>query len=100
MQELQRKGGRVIGIVNVVGSTIARQCDGGIYLHAGAEMSVAATKSFTSTVAAFALLALHLGRMRDLSPSTGKRIVDGLKGLPGQDHGDPGAGRRDRQDRP
>jgi len=82
VQELQRKGGRVIGIVNVVGSTIARQCDGGIYLHAGAEMSVAATKSFTSTVAAFALLALHLGRMRDLSPSNGKRIVEGLKGLP------------------
>ena len=82
VQELQRKGGRVIGIVNVVGSTIARQCDGGIYLHAGAEMSVAATKSFTSTVAAFALLALHLGRMRDLSPSNGKRIVDGLKALP------------------
>jgi glucosamine--fructose-6-phosphate aminotransferase (isomerizing) len=82
VQELQRKGGRVIGIVNVVGSTIARQCDGGIYLHAGAEMSVAATKSFTSTVAAFALLALHLGRMRDLSPSNGKRIVDGLRALP------------------
>ena len=82
VQELQRKGGRVIGIVNVVGSTIARQCDGGIYLHAGAEMSVAATKSFTSTVVAFALLALHLGRMRDLSPSNGKRIVDGLKALP------------------
>jgi len=82
VQELQRKGGRVIGIVNVVGSTIARQCDGGIYLHAGAEMSVAATKSFTSTVAAFALLALHLGRMRDLSPSNGKRIVNGLKALP------------------
>ena len=82
VQELQRKGGRVIGIVNVVGSTIARQCDGGIYLHAGAEMSVAATKSFTSTVTAFALLALHLGRMRDLSPSNGKRIVEGLKGLP------------------
>ena len=82
VQELQRKGGRVIGIVNVVGSTIARQCDGGIYLHAGAEMSVAATKSFTSTVAAFALLALHLGRMRDLSPSNGKRIVDGLRSLP------------------
>jgi glutamine---fructose-6-phosphate transaminase (isomerizing) len=82
VQELQRKGGRVIGIVNVVGSTIARQCDGGIYLHAGAEMSVAATKSFTSTVTAFALLALHLGRMRDLSPTNGKRIVDGLKALP------------------
>jgi glucosamine--fructose-6-phosphate aminotransferase (isomerizing) len=82
VQEVQRKGGRVIGIVNVVGSTIARQCDGGIYLHAGAEMSVAATKSFTSTVAAFSLLALHLGRMRDLSPSNGKRILEGLKSLP------------------
>jgi glucosamine--fructose-6-phosphate aminotransferase (isomerizing) len=84
VQELQRKGGRVIGIVNVVGSTIARQCDGGIYLHAGPEMSVAATKSFTSTVTAFALLALHLGRMRDLSPSNGRRILDGLKALPEQ----------------
>src|SRR5919106_554067 len=57
VQELQRKGGRVIGIVNVVGSTIARQVDGGIYLHAGPEMSVAATKSFTSTLAAFAQIA-------------------------------------------
>jgi glutamine---fructose-6-phosphate transaminase (isomerizing) len=84
VQELQRKGGRVIGIINVVGSTIARQVDGGIYLHAGPEMSVAATKSFTSTVTAFALLALHLGRMRDLAPSEGKRIIDGLQALPRQ----------------
>ncbi|MFC4943980.1 glutamine--fructose-6-phosphate transaminase (isomerizing) [Pseudonocardia sp. GCM10023141] len=84
VQELQRKGGRVIGIVNVVGSTIARQVDGGIYLHAGPEMSVAATKSFTSTVVAFALLALHLGRIRDLAPSEGKRIIAGLNALPAQ----------------
>ncbi|GAA0947116.1 glutamine--fructose-6-phosphate transaminase (isomerizing) [Pseudonocardia zijingensis] len=84
VQELQRKGGRVIGIVNVVGSTIARQVDGGIYLHAGPEMSVAATKSFTSTVAAFALLALHLGRIRDLSPEQGRRIIAGLTALPDQ----------------
>jgi glucosamine--fructose-6-phosphate aminotransferase (isomerizing) len=84
VQELQRKGGRVIGIVNVVGSTIARQVDGGIYLHAGPEMSVAATKSFTSTVIAFALLALHLGRIRDLSPSEGRRIIDALNALPAQ----------------
>src|SRR4051794_41083346 len=83
VQELQRKGGRVIGIINVVGSTIARQVDGGIYIHAGPEMSVAATKSFTNTVTAFALLALHLGRMRDLSPSNGKRLLDALKALPG-----------------
>jgi len=84
VQELQRKGGRVIGIVNVVGSTIARACDAGIYIHAGPEMSVAATKSFTSTVAAFALLALHLGRIRDLSPTEGRRILAGLDALPGQ----------------
>ncbi len=84
VQELQRKGGRVIGIINVVGSTIARQVDGGIYLHAGPEMSVAATKSFTSTVTAFALLALHLGRIRDLAPSEGRRIIAGLNALPGQ----------------
>jgi glucosamine--fructose-6-phosphate aminotransferase (isomerizing) len=84
VQELQRKGGRVIGVINVVGSTIARQVDGGVYLHAGAEMSVAATKSFTSTVVVFALLALHLGRIRDLSPTEGTRIVEGLKRLPGQ----------------
>jgi glutamine---fructose-6-phosphate transaminase (isomerizing) len=84
VQELQRKGGRVIGIINVVGSTIARQVDGGIYLHAGAEMSVAATKSFTSTVTAFALLALHLGRIRDLSPTDGARIIAGLQRLPEQ----------------
>ena len=84
VQELQRKGGRVIGIINVVGSTIARQVDGGIYLHAGPEMSVAATKSFTSTVAAFALLALHLGRIRDLSPADGRRIIAGLQNLPEQ----------------
>jgi glucosamine--fructose-6-phosphate aminotransferase (isomerizing) len=83
VQEIQRKGGRVIGVVNVVGSTIARQCNGGIYIHAGPEMSVAATKSFTSTVAAFGLLALHLGRIRDLSPTAGKRILDGLAALPG-----------------
>jgi glutamine---fructose-6-phosphate transaminase (isomerizing) len=84
VQELQRKGGRVIGIVNVVGSTIARQVDGGIYLHAGPEMSVAATKSFTSTVTAFALLALHLGRIRDLAPEQGRRIIAGLAELPDQ----------------
>ncbi|RTL67469.1 MAG: glutamine--fructose-6-phosphate transaminase (isomerizing) [Pseudonocardiaceae bacterium] len=84
VQEIQRKGGKVIGVINVVGSTIARQVDGGIYLHAGPEMSVAATKSFTSTVAAFALLALHLGRIRDLSPTEGARILAGLAKLPEQ----------------
>ncbi|MFB6889471.1 glutamine--fructose-6-phosphate transaminase (isomerizing) [Kitasatospora sp. NPDC056327] len=84
VQEVKRKGGRVLGVVNTVGSAIARECDGGIYLHAGPEISVASTKAFTSTVVAFALLALHLGRIHDLSPADGRRIVSALKALPGQ----------------
>ncbi|AUG81530.1 glutamine amidotransferase [Kitasatospora sp. MMS16-BH015] len=84
VQEIKRKGGRVLGVVNTVGSAIARECDGGIYLHAGPEISVASTKAFTSTVVAFALLALHFGRINDLSPADGRRIVSALKALPGQ----------------
>ncbi|NYI04356.1 glutamine--fructose-6-phosphate transaminase (isomerizing) [Allostreptomyces psammosilenae] len=84
VQEIRRKGGRVIGIVNTVGSAIARECDGGVYLHAGPEVSVASTKAFTSTAVAFALLALHFGRVHDLSPADGRRICAGLKALPGQ----------------
>jgi glucosamine--fructose-6-phosphate aminotransferase (isomerizing) len=84
VQEVKRKGGRVLGVVNTVGSAIARAVDGGVYLHAGPEISVASTKAFTSTVVAFALLALHFGRINDLSPADGRRIVDGLKALPGQ----------------
>ena len=84
VQELQRKGGRVIGVVNAVGSTLARDCAGGIYLHAGPEVSVTSTKAYTSMYVASALLALHLGRVRDLSPADGRRIVEGLKALPGQ----------------
>ncbi|MFH9350757.1 glutamine--fructose-6-phosphate transaminase (isomerizing) [Kitasatospora sp. NPDC017646] len=84
VQEIKRKGGRVLGVVNTVGSAIARECDGGIYLHAGPEVSVASTKAFTSTVVAFALLALHFGRIHDLSPSDGRRIVAALQALPDQ----------------
>ncbi|KJS62609.1 glutamine--fructose-6-phosphate transaminase (isomerizing) [Streptomyces rubellomurinus] len=84
VQEVKRKGGRVLGVVNTVGSAIARECDGGIYLHAGPEVSVASTKAFTSTVVAFALLALHFGRIHDLSPADGRRIVAALQALPGQ----------------
>ncbi|MFE6053044.1 glutamine--fructose-6-phosphate transaminase (isomerizing) [Kitasatospora sp. NPDC056446] len=84
VQEIKRKGGRVLGVVNTVGSAIARECDGGIYLHAGPEVSVASTKAFTSTVVAFALLALHFGRIHDLSPADGRRIVSALKALPDQ----------------
>ena len=84
VRELKRKGARVLGVVNVVGSTVARECDGGIYLHAGPEVSVASTKTFTATAVAFGLLALFLARIRDLGPADGKRIVDGLRALPGQ----------------
>jgi glutamine---fructose-6-phosphate transaminase (isomerizing) len=84
VQEVRRKGGRVIGVINTVGSTIARECDGGMYLHAGPEVSVTSTKTFTATATVFALLALHLARIRDLSPADGQRIVAGLRRLPDQ----------------
>src|SRR5271165_2903675 len=84
VQELRRRGGRVLGIVNVVGSALARECDGGIYLHAGPEVSVTSTKTFSATAVAFALLALHLGRVRDLSLADGRRIIEGLRALPDQ----------------
>ncbi|MGW0856289.1 glutamine--fructose-6-phosphate transaminase (isomerizing) [Streptomyces sp. NPDC002690] len=84
VQELKRKGARVLGIVNVVGSAIAREADGGTYVHAGPEVCVVSTKCFTNTVVSFALLALHLGRIRDLSVADGKRIIAGLRRLPEQ----------------
>jgi glucosamine--fructose-6-phosphate aminotransferase (isomerizing) len=84
VQELKRKGARVLGMVNVVGSAIARETDGGVYVHAGPEVCVVSTKCFTNTVVAFALLALHLGRIRDLSVADGKRLIAGLRKLPGQ----------------
>jgi glucosamine--fructose-6-phosphate aminotransferase (isomerizing) len=84
VRELKRKGGRVIGVVNAVGSAIARECKGGVYLHAGPEISVTSTKTFTATCVVFGLLALHLGRIHDLSPADGRRVIDGLHELPGQ----------------
>ncbi len=82
VEEIARKGGRVLGVVNVPGSSIARAVDGGIYLHAGPELSVASTKAFTSMTVAFALLALHLGRLRDLGPADGQRLLSALAKLP------------------
>jgi glucosamine--fructose-6-phosphate aminotransferase (isomerizing) len=84
VQEVKRKGGHVVGIVNVVGSTIARECYGGIYLHAGPEIAVASTKALTHMGIAFAMLAVHLGRVRDLSFADGQRLVAGLRRLPEQ----------------
>jgi len=84
VREVRRKGGHVVGLVNVVGSTIARECDGGVYLHAGPEIAVASTKALTHMSIGFAMLALALGRVRDLSISDGERIIAGLRALPGQ----------------
>jgi len=76
-------GSRVLGIVNVVGSTIARESDGGIYLHAGPEIGVASTKAFTSQIIALALLGLYLGRCRGMSAEAGRELVCHLAALPG-----------------
>jgi glucosamine--fructose-6-phosphate aminotransferase (isomerizing) len=84
VQELRRKGGQVIGAVNVVGSAIGRECGHGVFLHAGPEIAVASTKALTNMAATFAMLALLLGRVRDLSSASGQRIVAGLRALPGQ----------------
>jgi len=84
MREAQRRGARALGIVNVVGSTIARESDGGIYIHAGPEIGVASTKAFSSQVTALALFALKLARLRGLTELEGKRIVDAMQKLPDQ----------------
>ena len=84
VQELRRKGGQVIGAVNVVGSAIGRECGHGVFLHAGPEIAVCSTKALTNMAATFAMLALLLGRVRDLSAASGQRIVAGLRALPGQ----------------
>ena len=84
VQEIKRKGGQLLGVVNAVGSTIAREVDGGIYLHAGPEIAVASTTALTTMAMAFAMLALHLGRLRDLSVADGERIITALKRIPAQ----------------
>jgi glucosamine--fructose-6-phosphate aminotransferase (isomerizing) len=84
MREAKRRGARTLGLVNVVGSTIAREDDGGIYLHAGPEIGVASTKAFTSQVVALALFTLKLARLRDLSVARGREIAQALADLPGQ----------------
>ncbi|KPJ52762.1 glutamine amidotransferase [candidate division TA06 bacterium DG_24] len=84
MREAKRKGATVLGICNVVGSTIARESDGGIYIHAGPEIGVASTKAFTSQVVVLGLIAVFLGRMRGLSADRGKQIVQAIDRLPEQ----------------
>jgi glucosamine--fructose-6-phosphate aminotransferase (isomerizing) len=82
LRESKRKGHPTLAICNVVGSSIARECDGGVYLHAGPEIGVASTKAFTSQVAVLTLLALYLGRMRHLSSVQGTRMLDELRAMP------------------
>ena len=82
LRESRRKGHRTLGICNNVASTIARESDGGVYMHAGPEIGVAATKSFTSQVTILVLVALLLGRIRNLSSSGGSRIIAELEELP------------------
>jgi len=84
IREAKHRGARTVGVVNVVGSTIAREVDGGIYLHAGPEVGVASTKAFTSQVAALALISLRIARLRSLSILQGRQIIQALKCLPDQ----------------
>ena len=82
MREGQRKGIRCLGIVNTVGSTIARESDGGVYIHAGPEIGVAATKTFTSQVTILTLISLLLGRIPHLSSVDGLEMIDELEAIP------------------
>ncbi len=84
LREAKRRGHKVLGICNVVGSTIARESDGGIYLHAGPEIGVASTKAFTSQVTVMALLALFMGRVRMLSHLRGTQLIRALEAIPDQ----------------
>ncbi|HON89173.1 MAG TPA: glutamine--fructose-6-phosphate transaminase (isomerizing) [Spirochaetales bacterium] len=83
MREIQRRGGTVLGICNVVGSTIARESDGGVYVHSGPEIAVASTKAFTSQLAAFYLLALNFARLHDMSAHQGQQYCQKLQQIPG-----------------
>ncbi|PID52302.1 MAG: glutamine--fructose-6-phosphate transaminase (isomerizing) [Candidatus Moraniibacteriota bacterium] len=82
IREAKNKGGLTLGIVNVVGSTIARETDAGIYNHAGPEVAVASTKAFTSQLSILALLTVYLGRQRNMSMVMGKRILAELQRIP------------------
>lgn len=82
LREMKRKGHHTLAICNVIGSSIAQEADGGIYLHAGPEIGVASTKAFTSQLTVLAMLALYFGRLRHLSFEAGQRIIHKLEQLP------------------
>ncbi|MFQ5583613.1 MAG: glutamine--fructose-6-phosphate transaminase (isomerizing) [Calditrichia bacterium] len=82
LREAKRKGSTVMGVVNVVGSSIARETHGGTYIHAGPEIGVASTKAFTSQVTALALFTVMMARAKSMSAETGRQIIKELKALP------------------
>ena len=82
VREIQIKGGRVLGVVNSVGSSIARTCGAGVYVHSGPEIAVASTKAFTSQVTALYIFTLMLGRTRTLSPVAGREMAADLLAVP------------------
>jgi len=82
MREGKRRGAKAFGIVNVVGSTIARGTDGGVYIHAGPEIGVASTKAFTSQVMVLSLITILLGRQRNISANMGKEMIAALESIP------------------
>jgi len=84
LREAKQRGATTMGVVNAVGSSIARETDFGVYLHAGPEIGVASTKAFTSQIVALTLIGLYFGRRRTLSVLDGRRIVQALEALPGQ----------------
>src|SRR5207248_6619673 len=84
LRAARASGRTVLGLFNVVGSTIAREADGGIYLHAGPEIGVASTKAFTSQVTVLTLMALLMGRIRMLAAGRGSQIIRALEAIPDQ----------------
>lgn len=82
MREVRRKGNKVLGIINVVGSTIARETDGGLFIHAGPEIGVASTKAFMGQLVVLSLVALRIARLRDMPASSGRRLAASLQRIP------------------
>lgn len=87
VREIKRRGGIILGLCNVVGSTISRETDGGVYLHSGPEISVASTKAFTSQLTVIYLITLLLGRIRHMSSEAGREFLDNLQAVPDQIEG-------------
>ncbi|MDR1826465.1 MAG: glutamine--fructose-6-phosphate transaminase (isomerizing) [Rickettsiales bacterium] len=84
LRELKRKGARVLGICNTVGSTIARETDGGVYIHSGPEIAVASTKAFTSQITILAIFTLIMARLRSMTDAQGKEFICALRSIPGK----------------